>query len=254
MRPARQILYRPENGKRGDHRHAFAMKHALYVYPTNWICTYIPKNACSPLRYSIAAANGFGEDFARLENVQSALTASLSEVLGASYTFVFLRCPYRRLASMFLDKIGREPRRFASLLRPFERAEGLSFRRFVERAAKHPLGDHHWTPQSHFLLYRDYDDVFSVERAGEGFEKLSRTIPIHDTRQTTGHTAVALERVEGAYADTRARSLIAMRAEGRLPDYASLYDADLRGIVARAYAEDLRLYQQHFGAEALLFH
>ena len=41
---------------------AFSSEHALSIYPINAIYNFIPKNACSSLRYSIAVANGFLED------------------------------------------------------------------------------------------------------------------------------------------------------------------------------------------------
>ena len=42
--------------------HAFAERHALNVYKSNSIYSFIPKNACSTLRLSLAVANGVVTD------------------------------------------------------------------------------------------------------------------------------------------------------------------------------------------------
>ena len=39
--------------------YTFSSKCTLSIYPLGAVCTFIPKNACSTLRYSIAFANGF---------------------------------------------------------------------------------------------------------------------------------------------------------------------------------------------------
>ena len=40
----------------------FSLNHALSIYSLDAVCTFIPKNACSSLRFSIAIHNGFLKD------------------------------------------------------------------------------------------------------------------------------------------------------------------------------------------------
>ena len=39
--------------------YTFSLAYTLSIYPLDAVYTFIPKNACSALRYSIAIANGF---------------------------------------------------------------------------------------------------------------------------------------------------------------------------------------------------
>jgi hypothetical protein len=88
--------------------HVFAQKHALNLFSKNAIYTYIPKNACSTLRLSLAVANGCidsDDEFEWIHQNNETFAASMSELIKAEYTFTFLRCPFRRIASVFIDKM-----------------------------------------------------------------------------------------------------------------------------------------------------
>ena len=91
--------------------HNWSSNYALSIYPINSVYTFIPKNACSTLRFSIAIANGFIKDLKDIQwihNNNSTFISTQREVTRASFTFVVLRCPYTRIASCFLDKIVDE--------------------------------------------------------------------------------------------------------------------------------------------------
>ena len=88
----------------------FSSRYALSIYPIDAIYTFIPKNACSTLRYSIAIANGFLEDISEIEWIHSNNETFIStqrEIALAKYTFVVLRCPYTRVASCFFRCVCR---------------------------------------------------------------------------------------------------------------------------------------------------
>ena len=91
-----------------NEQYNFSLNHMLEIYDLDAICTFIPKNACSTLRYSIAIANGFIQDVADIDwihqNTQSFIH-SKKNAARAKYTFVVLRCPFTRIASCFLDKV-----------------------------------------------------------------------------------------------------------------------------------------------------
>ena len=88
--------------------HAFSSSHTLSIYPIGAVYTFIPKNACSSLRYSIAVANGFldgVEDVKWIHKNNQTFVSTQREVCIANYTFVVLRCPFTRIASGFLNKL-----------------------------------------------------------------------------------------------------------------------------------------------------
>ena len=85
-----------------------AASHALKIYKTGAIDTFIPKNACSTMRLSVAIANCCIADasgFEWIHNNNDTFRANLEDLIRATYTFVILRDPFVRLASCFLDKI-----------------------------------------------------------------------------------------------------------------------------------------------------
>ena len=89
-------------------QHKLAQNHALRIYKSNSIYSFIPKNGCSTMRLSLALANGCisdPKDFEWIHNNSLTFSADLPSLLLADYTFVILRCPFARLASVYLDKI-----------------------------------------------------------------------------------------------------------------------------------------------------
>ena len=84
----------------------FSSRYTLSIYPIDAICTFIPKKACSSLRYSISIANGFIKDLDDIKWIHSnnqTFIATQREIVRAKFTFVILRCPFRRAASCFID-------------------------------------------------------------------------------------------------------------------------------------------------------
>ncbi len=249
----RELVLRSEFGIPPERLHAFAMRHALTI-PSGIIYSYIPKNACTSLRFAAGIANGFKADPIALQNIQACIQASLAEVRNAEYTFVVLRCPYRRLASMFLDKALNESWRF-NLLRPRfirrlpARIDHLTFRSFVQKLEKRGalMIEHHWAPQSVFLVYSKYDDYFSVERADQAFALLRKRFPIEDTRDHTRHSTIGLEKVEGNFSNTTVQELRRLRDAGKAPAYEGMYDSATRKVFDRLFRIDIDLYKDKIG-------
>lgn len=242
--------------------HATAAAQALVHYPTGAVYSFIPKNACSTLRYSFALANGCiagPEDWVWIHPNNATFKASLRELVTAPYTFVVLRCPYARLASVFLDKIvGRYPdfwglhRLSGDQLDP----ETTTFRQFVGALAKYRAlaKNIHWQPQSDFLVYERYDDVFALERFGAAVDTLAaRGIAVADARPLTGHGTDHLTPETGAFADMPIHRLARMKRQGKVPAHDALYDEALVSRVQRLYADDIDLYARWCGPEDMLF-
>ena len=97
-----------QSNLQGNQEHNFAIKHTCIHYKSNSVCTWIPKNGCSNLRYSISKENGVITNIEELDWIHrnnDCFNVSTKEALQANYTFIILRNPFKRLLSFFLDKL-----------------------------------------------------------------------------------------------------------------------------------------------------
>ena len=249
--------------------HGFAAGYALCHYGAGAVYSFIPKNACSTLRLSLAIANGAiegPEDWIWIHANNPTFRADLRDLATAQFTFTLLRCPHARLASVFLDKIvGRRPeywlldRELGETIDPGT----FSFRDFVAAVTadddRLELNEH-WRRQVDFLVYADYDAWYAVEQMGAARADLAERIgfDLVDARGLTRHGTDRFELMEGPetgghFADMPLTELAALQAAGRAPSHGALYDDGLIGAVADAYAEDLALYAARIGPETLTF-
>lgn len=247
--------------KNGSHQ--FAASHAICHYRSNTVCTYIPKNACTNLRYSLAIANGAitgPVDFHWIHKNNGAFCASTAEIIKADYTFVILRNPFTRLVSFFLDKIAQpddiegidRSRKTKRKLFPLSDEE-LTFRSFVSHLWSHPeilVADHHIRPQVDFLLYEEYDDWFCTERIDEAEHRIKEKAGflLHDTRNLSGHTSFSFEpiRVKGL-SDLNILQIREFLARNQRPCALALYDDSIAFKANALYASDIVLYNLKFG-------
>ena len=185
------------NGLAQNPRHKFAHNHALNIYNADAIYSFIPKNACSTMRTSIAYANGCIEDvtdFNWIHKNNHTFTANLRDLVTAKYTFTVLRCPFSRLASSYMDKIVSRNSvawNYYDLRDRKVELEDVSFHEFVKSMTtpKVKAGNIHWRPQSDFLVYKNYDDYFAMENFGEATKVLNDKIGLEviDARKLTNH-------------------------------------------------------------------
>lgn len=245
-------------------QYTFAKQAALVHYPTGSIYTFIPKNGCTALRYSLAIANGLIEgpkDLPWIHQNNAAFAATLKDLACATYSFVVLRCPYRRLVSAFLDKIvSKTPEAWAlrAEVGSLWEIDDLTFRGFIEilERPKLRISNMHWRAQADFLVYQEYTDWFCLERFDRLIERLSdeMNFAVHDTRTISRHGTYGLTAVEGqSFADTPVRELAELRFKGKVPAYHCMFDQELRDRVKKYFAGDLGLYRTKIGADELLF-
>ena len=252
-------------------RHQFARYHAWSLYHHDAIYTFIPKNACTTLRFSVAVDNGFldhGSDPAWLDHNNPTFSAAPGFLVTARYSFVVLRCPFQRLAVAFLDKMlapNPTARRFLAVADPTikiaaeadRRLDQLTFADTVALMEESPADqlDHHFRPQVAFLVFEDYTRWFCLERFGAAIDTLADDLgfTVLDTRAETGRATSRLAAVTGAFAAAPAGQLAALKRGGQVPRPADLFTPALIDRVARFYADDIRLYKEKFGGEGLLF-
>lgn len=241
----------------------FALRSAMTIFPGNAIYTFIPKNACSTMRYSVAAANGILRDPSEVDWIHSnnaTFAPTLREAFDADFTFVILRCPYRRLYSLFMDKIVNMDRQSWDLHNFTGRRHhphDITFRNFVELLGKPGAlqFNPHWRLQSDFLLYDKYDAYYCVERMDEAAAALQARIgfKVHDVRAHLSHDISKLKTIDGDHSSTPAAELLAMKRQGTVPQVQGLYDAATRAAVAALYRKDISVYSASVGASGLLF-
>lgn len=274
-----------------NNKHQFAQEHGLRLYKSNAIYTFIPKNACSTMRLSLAFYNGTVDDisdFEWIDSNNSTFQADLASLSSASYTFVILRCPYSRLASFYLDKIVNYQKitkklyrqlcqlhggilgkigRFQFLKKVYSKSyknyiNSLSFYDFVKSLKQDRIkkGDqhwnHHWRPQVNFLVYKDYDDWFCLEEFSKAITTLKDKINLDviDARKLTSHGTDTFEKVHDEGFSTLPSSVIReMRQNGKCPSLRSLYNDELIEAVNEIYSEDIAIYQAVFGNKNLMF-
>ena len=236
--------------------HAFSSSHTLSIYPIGAVYTFIPKNACSSLRYSIAVANGFldgVEDVKWIHKNNQTFVSTQREVCIANYTFVVLRCPFTRIASSFLNILVDKTFNIKD-------AEGnhvdINFHDFlmVIKSQQRSEMNQHWRNQSDFLHYERYDEYFSLESFPNAIKSLgNHGLNVYDTRTKLKHDLSALERIDGDFSKLKTDELKKMKDEGCLPNYKSMFGDKEIELINEMYKDDINLYKSHFGKNDLLF-
>lgn len=244
---------------KGNSAHQLAAKHALSIYRSKAVYSFIPKNACSTLRLTLAIENGCvrgPDDINWIHHNNETFAASLSELLTADYSFVILRDPFARLASLFLDKFvsfGPEAWDFFVQGRRKVPMAELTFRKFVSTLKPIFRGNIHWRPQVDFLVYEEYDDYFCLEEFDAAIRKLKERIDLDviDARPLTLHGLDHLKRLDDGkqYSDTPALDLAVLRRDGFVPQLSQMYDQDIIDIVSDLYEDDIRFYREKTGRD-----
>lgn len=239
-----------------NERHSFSSSFALSIYPINAICTYIPKNACSTIRYSIALANGFIDNLSDVDWIHSNNEAFIStqrDIAIANYTFTILRCPFTRVASAFLNKVLSGEFTFQDLN---GQKLSINFHEFLLIIDSQPRieRDQHWRNQSDFLHYEQYDDYFSLESFSEAIDSLEhKGLKVQDTRKNIKHDISSLKRIDGDFSKIKEVELNKLKNDGYAPSYQSMFDEPEIDLVKKIYKDDIELYKKQFGDKSLLF-
>ena len=245
-------------------KHNFAQRHTIRIYKSNAIYSFIPKNACSTMRTSIAYANGCidnPQDFNWIHNNNHTFNAELSDLICADYTFIILRCPYARLASVYLDKIVSRDIpawNFYDLIDRKVELDNISFTKFVQKLKNNAVknGNIHWRPQVDFLVYQKYDDYFCLENFAEVITTLKTKIGLEiiDARHLTNHGLDKLKLIDNDdYSQVKPAEIFRFKKDGYCPAPRSLYSDELIETVHKLYRHDIELYQDVIREPRLMF-
>ena len=239
-----------------NQNHKFAIKHTSVHYKSNSVCTWIPKNGCSNLRYSIAKENGAITNIGEIEWIHrnnDCFNASTKEALEASYTFVILRNPFRRLLSFFLDKLchsqeDQSEMSYQHAQQVFGFHDKLSYSDFIDYIWEYSdsiYKDEHTRPQSDFLLYRDYDSYFSLENLKEANHEIHKKtgIQIDDVRDKNSiFTSKGCELSPEITHLTKASEIKSFLDQNKIPIPENMYTTDMIRKVATLYLQDILVY------------
>ncbi len=245
-------------------KHQLAQNHALNLYEKEAIYSFIPKNACSSLRTTLAYVNGCiksKDDFNWIHKNNPTFTANLGELIRAKYTFTVLRCPFSRLVSVYLDKIVSRNTvawQYTEILNRSVDINDITFSEFVKSMVKPAIRDAniHWRPQVDFLVYEEYDDYFALEdfKQLEISLKSRLDIDVIDARPLTKHGLDGYEYIEAKQLwDASPLELLNHKMQGRIPDPKEIYNEDLINIVMTVYQNDIKLYREKFGPNQLMY-
>ena len=247
----------------GDHRdlahnqaHIFAQNTTLIHLNSNSTCTWIPKNACSNIRFSIALANGAissMNDVKWIHNNTSSMCPSNKEILQASFCFVILRNPFKRLLSFFLDKICHQSlseidTSYTSAQELFNVTDKTTFEDIVSiiwgnlDLIKKEV---HIRPQVDFLIYKTYDKYYQFENFIEIESSLKEKINLkmYDVRDYNSiFTSKSLEATSEINHESPIIQIREYYNKGKKPIALNMFTGTMLKQVAEIYFNDILLY------------
>ena len=236
--------------------HDFAIKHTSIHYKSNTLCTWIPKNGCSNLRYSIAKENGTITSVEEIEWIHQnndCFNASTKEALQADYTFVILRNPFKRLLSFFLDKLchsqeDQSEESYKRAHKAFNFNSNLSYSDFIDHIWENTdsiYDDEHTRPQCDFLLYRNYDQYFALEKIKQANEQIhyKTGINVEDIRDKNSiFTSKGCEHSDQIMHNTPADEISSLLKQSKVPITENMYTNEMAKKVSALYLQDILLY------------
>ena len=239
-------------GSKRSHAFNFAMERTLLFWNENIAYTFIPKNACSSLRLTLAISNGLinstkEHDFIHHNN--NIFVPSLKEAFEASSSFVVLRDPVDRVISVYLDKfISKDLPAFHFCKHQNIDIDDLTFLEFCKRIhndANSLYLNPHWIPQNKFLLFEkeSYTKVFNFNQLSELNDWLKeKNITFEDARPLTQHgtDSFAKESITCAYNQT-IKELSSLKKEGSLPKKEDMLSDEILSFLKKAYIGDYAL-------------
>ena len=237
--------------------HVFAQQRTLLHLKSNSVCTWIPKNACSNMRFSIALDNGVISskcEIGLIHNIHESLCASNKELLQAKYSFVILRNPFKRLLSFFLDKICHKSS-LAENDTSYQEAQDL-FNVTAETTFEDVLSlirdnpeitelDQHIKPQIDFLIYKEYDDYYPFEMFPVFKSDIEEKIKLEiiDTREfNTIHTTIGLKNTDKINAQTPVSEINAYLNKGERPIALNMFTNKMIKEASYIYFNDILFY------------
>lgn len=239
--------------------HEHARKYTIMHLKSDSVITWIPKNACSSIRYSVALDNGAiggDKDIMWIHGNNQSFNASNKELLRAKNSFVILRNPYKRLLSFFLDKICHVDisgcdKSYEQAKKTFKTSTETTFEEFVETIFNNPSlidKDIHTKRQCDFMIYNKYSKYYSVENFRSARDSIKQEIglEIKDTRDINSiYTTKGTEKCDQISHQTSAKNINELMTKKKSPIPLNMYTKRMIGMTSALYLSDVILYQTH---------
>jgi len=236
--------------------HELARGNALLHLRSNSVCTWIPKIACSTMRYSIALDNGVIsglDEISWIHQNNTTFSATNKELLKADYAFVILRNPFKKLVSFFLDKIcsdksSEQDQSYSLAKNIFGTDANTTFEDFVNTIYEDTSlisKDIHTRRQCDFLVYTNYNDYFKFEdfQTTKAILKEKIGLELVDTRQNGSiRTTYKMEEMENFNYQTKASDANELLDAYKKPVSENMYTRDMIAKVGAIYFTDILLY------------
>ena len=250
-----KLLGNPQAIEKNE-EHEFARKHTLVSLKRNSVCTWIPKNSCSTLRYSIALANGAISGINDIDWIHKnnySFNANNKELLTADYTFVILRNPFKRLLSFYCDKLCNQgndnnDRSYEVAKSTMGTNPSTTFAEFVQILWQNPSlkkANEHIQDQCDFLIYKNYHDYLPLENYKETALTIQEKtgISLKDVRPFNSiHTSYGCTDLVELMHDTPGELIGSAMAQSKKPTAENMYNPDLIKKVGSLYISDILLY------------
>lgn len=240
--------------------HQFALRFSMYCSNANIMTTFIPKNACTSLRYSFAQNNGYitaPSDINWIHSNNDSMMPTISEIQNSAYSFIILRNPFDRILSFFLDKFinsssDKNDKSYGDTFQKFDKncsGKCFTFKEFINNLWMEPhliFTDIHTKPQSSFLLIENYTEYYKLEEFNILSNKLRSefSFELTDTRDFTLHTLVDIERKSSGYTGNISLEELSIMKNNKkhLPMQNNFFDEEDSFKVSALYLQDIILY------------
>ena len=135
----------------------------------------------------------------------------------------------------------------------------ITFEYFVESLKNNSVlnGNIHWANQTKFLIYKKYDNYFSLEEFTDAQITLKEKIDftVYDTRRLSKHTTkdYKLTSAKEDNSQMSAFEILSLKRSGRIVPPRSLFTTNLIATVSKLYANDIKLYSEVCNKNNLMF-
>lgn len=215
--------------------------HVIYSRRFRFALVTLPKCGSSTLSLWFATLHGrqpeghvqrWVQDRYSLAVVEKESPEQAQKILATVPVFAFVRDPWSRLVSAFVDKFVAHAPRGAAEQIANELGADLTFRQFVEASAR--IVDHHWQPLRELVGDVPIDAAWRLADLDGKLTKMERFMRARGLRSRLQSMAYRADGDE-LVAD---RTVTDLRRDGA-PDYVHFYDASLASAVGERYADDL---------------
>ncbi len=226
----------------------------LLFYPSlSILYTYIPKNGCSTLKYTLGVNSGViqekqnphqTEHLFRYANKMNFFPKDCENI-------ICFRHPFERILSAYLDKFARvspEPEALPVIEKVNQLTKAptlgnsisfIEFIRFLNTTPNREL-DAHWRPQIDFIFFEDYTKIFLLESLYKEWPEHFKDIPLLDFKVHS--TSIKYDTDKKNYHINGEQLAIDAVNKG-FPCINSFISDEIMAIFEKRFSDDIKIYK-----------